>query len=67
MRLRFITLWTRVPAGSWSRHSRPVFLRQWATIRRLAIRDFGGEVNFSPDTLEGNSFHLSIKSASLSV
>lgn len=33
----------------------------------LGIRDFSGEVNFSPDTLEGNSFHLSIKSSSLSV
>lgn len=33
----------------------------------LGIRDFSGEVNFSPDTFEGNSFHLSIKSSSLSV
>ena len=33
----------------------------------LGIRDFSGEVNFSPDTLEGNTFHLSIKSSSLSV
>jgi polyisoprenoid-binding protein YceI len=33
----------------------------------LGIRDFSGEVNFSPDTLEGNSFHLSIKNSSLSV
>jgi polyisoprenoid-binding protein YceI len=33
----------------------------------IGIRDFTGEVNFSPDTLEGNSFHVSIKSSSLSV
>jgi polyisoprenoid-binding protein YceI len=33
----------------------------------IGIRDFSGDVNFSPDALEGNGFHLSIKSSSLSV
>jgi polyisoprenoid-binding protein YceI len=33
----------------------------------IGIRDFSGEVNFSSETLEGNSFHISIKSSSLSV
>jgi polyisoprenoid-binding protein YceI len=33
----------------------------------IGIRDFGGEMNFNPDKLEAASFHLVIKSASLSV
>jgi polyisoprenoid-binding protein YceI len=33
----------------------------------IGIRDFSGEVSFSSDTLEGNGFHISIKSSSLSV
>ncbi len=33
----------------------------------IGIRDFTGAVNFSPDTLEGNSFQVSVKSSSLSV
>ena len=33
----------------------------------IGIRDFSGEVRFLPDTLEGNGFHISIKSSSLSV
>lgn len=32
----------------------------------IGIRDFSGEVSFSSDTLEGNGFHISIKSSSLS-
>jgi polyisoprenoid-binding protein YceI len=33
----------------------------------IGIRDFNGEVNFSSDTLEGNAFHISVKSSSLGV
>jgi polyisoprenoid-binding protein YceI len=33
----------------------------------IGIRDFSGEMNFNPDKLEAGSFHLVIKSASLSV
>jgi polyisoprenoid-binding protein YceI len=33
----------------------------------IGIRDFSGDVSFSPDTLEGNGFHISIKSSSLNV
>ena len=34
---------------------------------KVGIREFSGEVNFSPDTLEGSNFHISIKSSSLGV
>jgi polyisoprenoid-binding protein YceI len=33
----------------------------------IGIRNFKGDVNFSPETLEGNSFHISIESSSLNV
>ena len=33
----------------------------------IGIRDFSGEMKFNPDKLEAGSFHLVIKSASLSV
>lgn len=33
----------------------------------IGIRDFSGEVSFSPATLEGNGFRISIESASLNV
>ena len=33
----------------------------------LGIRNFSGDVRFSPETLQGNEFHLKINSASLSV
>jgi polyisoprenoid-binding protein YceI len=33
----------------------------------IGIRDFSGEMKFNPDQLEAGSFHLVIKSASLSV
>ena len=33
----------------------------------IGIRDFSGEVNFNPATLEGNGFHLAIRAASLTV
>jgi polyisoprenoid-binding protein YceI len=33
----------------------------------IGIRDFSGEVNFSPAALEGNGFHLRIQAASLTV
>lgn len=34
---------------------------------KIGIREFSGEVSFSPDTLEGAGFHISVKSSSLSV
>lgn len=34
---------------------------------KVGIRDFSGDVSFSPDTLEGSGFHISIKSSSLGV
>ncbi len=34
---------------------------------KIGIRDFSGEVSFSPNTLEGVGFHLSINTASLNV
>jgi polyisoprenoid-binding protein YceI len=33
----------------------------------IGIRDFAGEVNFSPAAPEGNGFHLTIRAASLTV
>jgi polyisoprenoid-binding protein YceI len=33
----------------------------------IGIRDFSGDVNFSPEALQGNAFRLSIKTASMSV
>jgi len=33
----------------------------------IGIRDFSGEVNFSPDALQGSGFRLTIKAASLAV
>ena len=33
----------------------------------IGIRDFSGEVNFSPDAAQGSGFRLSIKAASLTV
>jgi polyisoprenoid-binding protein YceI len=33
----------------------------------IGIRDFSGELTFSTETLEGNGFHISIKSSSLEV
>jgi polyisoprenoid-binding protein YceI len=33
----------------------------------IGIRDFSGELTFSPETLVGNGFHISIRSSSLNV
>ena len=33
----------------------------------IGIRDFSGELTFSPETLEGNGFHISIRNSSLNV
>jgi len=34
---------------------------------KVGIRDFSGDVSFSPDTLEGSGFRISIKSSALGV